>query len=250
MLSPPRTTSEEGELAVTATQSRTDGLAGRAQSGDSGSGPLSSSWGSNLQSIRKGPEVSGSGPQQPASSEVNSHVPRPGTEKQQSEPTPSAQPSAQLDQASAPAKDNTDQKASNWVRMTQDVRTRSEASLSSPELRYYPAGSKAQAIGRVNGWVQLLDPTTQERGWVYHSYLASIDDPGEVQPNAARKPPPVVVVPPTSPKPRSRKTTTNAKPAVRTTDAVTAPEAKRRRDRKSWRMRRRGLGLFRRRKAR
>lgn len=249
VLNLPRTPTEEGELAVSATQTQADNLAAQTQTGNEGRGPLRSSWGSNLRSIGQEPEVSKSGSKQPATSETTSHAPRPETENQGSEPTPSAQPSA-LDQASAPVRDDTEREAVEWVKMTQGLRTRSKASLSSPLLRYYPKGSRAQVVGRANGWVQLLDPTTQERGWVYHTYLASIDDPGEMQPKMARKPPTVKVAPPTSRKPISRQPTRTAKTAVRTSDAVDVPEAKRRHDQKAWRMRRRGLGLFGRRKAR
>jgi hypothetical protein len=114
-----------------------------------------------------------------------------------------------------------------------------------PGLRLCPAGSKAQVVGRKHGWVQLLYPTTQERGWVYHKYLASIDEPSAAQLEAANKPPPVKVA-----SPRSHKPTRTAKPAVRTSETIKMTEAQRRRDRRARRAERRPLfGLFKRRKA-
>lgn len=232
VLNPSRTPSEEGELAASTAQTQGGNLTAQTQGYDNGSGPLRSSWAPDLQSIRQEPGVSGPDSQPSAPRE-----------------TSSAQPEVQLDHASAPAGDGTEQEAIEWVKVTQGLSTRSEASLSSPIIRHYPRGSKAQVIGRSNGWVHLLDPTTQERGWVYHIYLVSIDDPGDVQPKVTRKPPPVKVTPTKSRKAISRKPTRTTESAVRTSDAVEVPKAKRRRDRKSWRMRRRGRGLSRRREA-
>ena len=223
LLTPPRTPPEGAIEVISAAQTEADREVRRS---------LSSSWGSSLQSLRKEPEVAWANPQQPASSEPTGFVPRPDREKQAAQPTRGAKPSLRVDQASAPTIADTEREAVEWVRLTAAVRARSGASVSSPGLWSYPTGSKAQVVGRANGWVQLLDPTTQERGWVYHAYLAPID---AAQTEAASKPPPVKVVSPTSPKP-----TRTAKPAVRTSDAVKVRKAERRR----------GRGLFKRRKAR
>jgi len=44
---------------------------------------------------------------------------------------------------------------------------RSEGSVSSPTVRIYPPGTELQVIGRVDGWYQVSDPLTQERGWIF-----------------------------------------------------------------------------------
>jgi hypothetical protein len=52
-----------------------------------------------------------------------------------------------------------------------------EGSVSSPTSRIYPPGTELHVIGRVDGWFQVSDPVTQERGWIFEKYLASIDSP-------------------------------------------------------------------------
>jgi hypothetical protein len=54
----------------------------------------------------------------------------------------------------------------------------SEGSVSSPTSRIYPPGTELQVISRVDGWFQVSDPVTQERGWIFEKYLSSIDSRG------------------------------------------------------------------------
>jgi hypothetical protein len=214
------------------------------------SGPLRSSWASSLQTLRKEPEAAEANDQQPLYPENSGSLPRQETDEKEAQPTPGSQPLLRVEQASAPTMEEQEEEAVKWVRLTEAVRTRSRASISSPLLRSYSAGSKVQVVGRSNGWVQLLDPTTQERGWVYHAYLASIDAPSAAQLAAASEPKPVKAASPKSRKPIARKPARTTKPAVRTTDTVKVTKAKQWRDRKVRRAERRhGLGLFKRRNA-
>ena len=57
----------------------------------------------------------------------------------------------------------------------------SEGSVSSPTVRIYPPGTELQVVERVNGWYQVSDPLTQQRGWIFEKYLASIDSPSVSQ---------------------------------------------------------------------
>jgi hypothetical protein len=57
----------------------------------------------------------------------------------------------------------------------------SEGSVSSPTSRIYPPGTELLVVGRVDGWFQVSDPVTQERGWIFEKYLASIDSPSLTQ---------------------------------------------------------------------
>ena len=57
----------------------------------------------------------------------------------------------------------------------------SEGSVSSPAVRIYPPGTELQVVGRVDGWFQVSDLVTQERGWIFEKYLASIDSPSLTQ---------------------------------------------------------------------
>jgi hypothetical protein len=126
------------------------------------------------------------------------------------------------------------------------ARVHSEASVSSPTIRFYRPGTELQVVSRENGWLQLLDPATQERGWIFGNYLSSIDGPSRTQ--AAMDSPiedglsePI----PTKPVlPSSKKRSRSAKPATQVfDDVITKSELRRgrwaRRDN-----RRRGFGLF------
>jgi hypothetical protein len=201
---------------------------------------LSSSWGATLRSLRQDREAAGVSPRR-TSREPTGSAPTPNNDEHGLQLTRGTQSVAQPHQASTTTTDETEQEAVKWVRMTQTVRMRSQASVTSPRLQSYSAGSKAQIVGRKNGWVQVLDPTTNERGWVYHTYLTSIDAPSAAELVAASKPRPVKVASPTSPK-----STRTAQP----TNLAKVTKAKRRHNRQAWRAeRRRGLGLFKRRKA-
>jgi hypothetical protein len=57
----------------------------------------------------------------------------------------------------------------------------SEGSVSAPMVRYYRPGTELQVVGQVDGWFQVSDPVTQERGWIFEKYLASIDSPSLTQ---------------------------------------------------------------------
>jgi hypothetical protein len=57
----------------------------------------------------------------------------------------------------------------------------SEGSVSAPTVRYYRTGTELQVVGRVDGWFEVSDPVTQERGWIFEKYLASIDSPSLAQ---------------------------------------------------------------------
>jgi hypothetical protein len=65
-----------------------------------------------------------------------------------------------------------------WAKVILAARVHSEASVSSPTLRFYQPGTALQVVSRENGWLQVADPASQEeRGWVLEKYLASIEGP-------------------------------------------------------------------------
>ena len=57
----------------------------------------------------------------------------------------------------------------------------SEGSVSSPTSRIYPPGKELLIVGRVDGWFQVSDPVTQDRGWIFEKYLSSVDSPSLTQ---------------------------------------------------------------------
>jgi hypothetical protein len=64
-----------------------------------------------------------------------------------------------------------------WAKVVLTAQTHSQASVSSPTVRFYRPGTELQVVRREGAWFQLLDPATQERGWIFEKYLASIDNP-------------------------------------------------------------------------
>jgi hypothetical protein len=64
-----------------------------------------------------------------------------------------------------------------WAKVVHGAKAHSAASISSPITEFYPPGKELQIIGRESGWIELLDPVTQERGYVFEQYLVAIDGP-------------------------------------------------------------------------
>lgn len=132
--------------------------------------PLHTSWGSNLQSLREAD-------QEPPAQTLHVSA-RPIQQARETPDRQVKQPSADERPAIMAAVGP----AVQWVKITRAVELRREAEVSSSGFRHYPAGSELMAVGASNVWVQLLDPTTQERGWVYHNFLTPIDGPSATRP--------------------------------------------------------------------
>jgi hypothetical protein len=92
----------------------------------------------------------------------------------------------------------------------------SQASVSSPVVRFYRPGTELQVVRREGGWFQVSDPVTQERGWVFEKYLSLID--GSTTQAAMESTTEPLPAKPALPK--SKKRTRSAKPAVRVLDGV------------------------------
>jgi SH3 domain-containing protein len=129
-----------------------------------------------------------------------------------------------------------------WAKVMLAARAHSEASISSPTLRFYQPGVALQVIGRENGWVQVTDPTSREGGWVLEQYVAPIDRPTVTQ-TAMATTTSKTLSEPTQTKPvRSAKRGTRARPAVRVPEAVALTQFDSRWERRA--ERRAGRGLF------
>jgi hypothetical protein len=83
--------------------------------------------------------------------------------------------------ASASGIDASEHEPVEWAKVMLAARVHSEASVSSPTVRYYRPGTELQVVRREDGWVGVSDPVTQERGWVFEKYLSSIDGPSPTQ---------------------------------------------------------------------
>ena len=67
------------------------------------------------------------------------------------------------------------------VKVVLAAQTHSQASVSSPTVRFYVPGTKLQVVRREGIWFEVSDPVTHERGWVLAQYLSSIESPTPTQ---------------------------------------------------------------------
>ena len=68
-----------------------------------------------------------------------------------------------------------------WAKVILAARMHSESSISSSTARFYRPGTVLQVVGREDGWVELIDPTSRESGWVLEKYLGPADGPNVTQ---------------------------------------------------------------------
>ena len=138
--------------------------------------------------------------------------------------------------------DGTSYEPIEWAKVILAARAHSEASVSSPTLRFYQPGAALRVISRDNGWVQVIDPSSREGGWILEQYLMPIDRPTvtqtavvttaskELSESTQAKPVP------------SAKRRARARPAVRVPEAVAITQFDSRWERRA--ERRAGRGLF------
>jgi hypothetical protein len=101
-----------------------------------------------------------------------------GNEASQAAPDTGAQPAAAT---AGPAEALYDAAHVAWVKVVHGAKAHSAPSISSPITKFYPPGKELQILGRESGWIELLDPATQERGYVFERYLVAIDGPSPSQ---------------------------------------------------------------------
>jgi hypothetical protein len=88
---------------------------------------------------------------------------------------------ASEDKAATAESDSADQEPVVRAKVVLAAQMHSEGSVSSPMVRIYRPGTELQVIGRLDGWFQVSDPVTQERGWIFEKYLSSIESPSLTQ---------------------------------------------------------------------
>ena len=130
--------------------------------------------------------------------------------------------------------------AIEWAKVVLAAKVHGDASVSSPTLRFYEPGTALQVVGRQNGWVQVTDPASGERGWVFEQYLVPIDGPTATQ-TALATAHNRVVAEPANPA-RSAKKVRAARPVARMPRDFAAAQFNRRWDRRA--EHRGGFGLF------
>ena len=138
--------------------------------------------------------------------------------------------------------DDTSYESIEWAKVMLAARAHSEASISSPTLRFYQPGAALQVISRDNGWVRVTDPSSREGGWILERYLMPIERPTVTQ-TAMATTASKALSEPTQVKPApSAKRRTRARPAVRVPEAVAITQFDSRWERRA--ERRAGRGLF------
>jgi hypothetical protein len=131
------------------------------------------SWGPTLKSLGRHPETrsASSGQAGPSAPLAQDAAYRPGIA---AEPLASETPPGDL-----AAQVEAQQVA--WVKLILAAKVHSAASVSSPVVRIYGAGRELEVVGREDGWLELRDPVTLERGFVFESYVVAIDSPGSTR---------------------------------------------------------------------
>jgi SH3 domain-containing protein len=61
----------------------------------------------------------------------------------------------------------------NWITLT-SVNLRQRPTRSAPAIGVVEKDAKLRVIGRKNRWVQVTDPTTSEKGWIYARHVATV----------------------------------------------------------------------------
>jgi SH3-like domain-containing protein len=126
------------------------------------------------------------------------------------------------------------------VRVAFAAKVHNDASVSSPILRFYQPGITLQVVDRQNGWVQVTDPNSGERGWVFEQYLVPAESATATQtamaPNSTAEPAPA------NPVPSAKKHARVPRPAARVHHDFASAQFERRWDRRG--ERRGGFGLF------
>jgi len=77
--------------------------------------------------------------------------------------------------------DSSEPESVGWAKVVLAAQLHSEASVTSPTVRFYGPGTELQVVRREGAWFQVSDPVTKERGWVLDEYLSSIGGPTPVQ---------------------------------------------------------------------
>jgi hypothetical protein len=164
------------------------------------------SWGSTLKSLGSDSQGRVAAPQQPSISATlkQEALYQPdsaaGNEASQAAPDTGAQP---VVETAGPAEAVLDEAHVVWVKVVHGAKAHSAASISSPITKFYPPGKELQLLGRESGWIELLDPATQERGYVFERYLVAIDGPSPTVTQASTELAPVKAAPKAASKPQA-----------------------------------------------
>ena len=134
--------------------------------------------------------------------------------------------------------DGTAYQSVEWARVAFAAKVHSGASVSSPTLGFYQPGTRLRVVSRQNGWVQVADSNSGERGWVFEQYLVPAESPIATQTAMAT----TSTAESTRAMPSAKKRARVPRPAARMRHDFASAQFERRWDRRG--ERRGGFGLF------
>ena len=82
-------------------------------------------------------------------------------------------------EASASSGSESENDNMGWVEVSRAARVHAGPSVTAPTLRFYPVGMELHFMEYEQGWFQVANPTTSERGWIYEKYIEAIRAPGQ-----------------------------------------------------------------------
>jgi hypothetical protein len=93
------------------------------------------------------------------------------TENKATSSTENKATSSTENKATSSGSDRVEPKPVELAMVVLATQTHSQASVSSPTVRFYRPGTELQVVRREGIWFEVSDPVTQERGWVLDQYL-------------------------------------------------------------------------------
>ena len=63
----------------------------------------------------------------------------------------------------------------DWVEVSNSVNMRSGPSSANPVLKVQPEGARLQIASRDGRWIELVEPNTGQRGWVFDRHVKPAD---------------------------------------------------------------------------
>jgi SH3 domain-containing protein len=63
---------------------------------------------------------------------------------------------------------------SDWIKALAFVNLRQRPTRSAPAISVVAKGAKLRVMGRKKGWLQVSNPATSERGWIYAANIAAV----------------------------------------------------------------------------
>ena len=73
-----------------------------------------------------------------------------------------------------PVQTANDDGADDWIKALAFVNLRQRPTRSAPAISVVAKGAKLRVLGRKKGWLQVSNPATSERGWIYAANIAPV----------------------------------------------------------------------------